>query len=144
MGWWDDVLSWKARPEPERSEQVRKILAMSTRELEEDLMAKKVVVKFKKTDGLEPRRSEIDGKPFALKLPLPISGRPAGTAPQRIKLGLSCNLPCLVIANGVTEIFAPDQELSVTLTLTEGGYGQGETVARCYPIDCTNMVTEDE
>lgn len=140
MGWWDDVLGWKAKQGGQPTEQIMKILEMSTREIEEDLMAKKVLVTFKKTDGLEPRRSEDDGKPFALKLPMTIT---VPTGHQKVGLGLTCNLPCIVVRYGKAELFAPGQDLKVTLETAETTtYGQGETVAKCYPIDCSNMEIE--
>ena len=107
--------------------------------LEEKVMAKKKkIVEFMKTDGLEPRREFGDngGRPFLLRMPFTV----AEQVGRRVRLGLSCNLPCVVVRSGKAELFAPGQELEVGVDI---GYGEGEVVAKCYPIDCSNLELSD-
>lgn len=147
MGWWDDVLSWNSKPEPERSEQVRKVLAMTTRELEEDLMSrKKLIVEFKKTDGPAPGRSEQAGRPFLLKMPMPVTVPPLGT--RVVKLGVSCNLPVVVCRRGNdAQLFAPGQELEVKVQNADLTaplqVGTNEVVAQCFVLDNTDLESID-
>lgn len=112
-------------------------------------MAKRRVVQFKKGDGLKPGRSEEPGRPFLLKTPVDITIRPQQV--QAVRLGLSCNLPVLVTRGADAKVFAPGQELEVTI---EGAgrkgpsdeileFGVGETVARCFVLDCTDLELDD-
>lgn len=129
-----------------------RVLAMSNRELEKELlmkgetMLKKLIVEFKRGDAPAPGRSEQAGRPFLLKLPIPVTVPPVGV--RTVKLGLSCNLPCVVSRRGgKSELFGPDQELEVTIknsdTVNPLVLGQGEVVAQCLVIDNTDVETVD-
>lgn len=142
MGWWDDVLDWKARIDRDPVEEIKKILLKEDEE--ENMSRKKLVVEFKKTDGPTPGRSEQAGRPFLLKLPMSITLPPGAT--RVMKMGLSCNLPAIVCRRGETTIFAPGQELEVTLRNNEVNplvLGEKEVVAQCFVLDNTDLETVD-
>lgn len=101
-------------------------------------MAKKIV-KFTVTDGMKPGRSEEPGRPFTLKLPVPIM-LVTGSS-KRVKLGVTCNMTCVVVGKEKSEVFGPGQELSVELLAARDIFnmGAGEVVAKASPVDCTNL-----
>jgi len=102
-------------------------------------MVKKDIVKFEVTDGRKPTRSDEVGRPFLLKLSLPV--RIAHGSKSRVKLGVSCNLPSVVVGKAGAELFAPNAQLSVELLAGNEvlNMGDGEVVARVFPIDCSNL-----
>lgn len=107
----------------------------------EKKMAKRKIVQFKKGDAPSPGRSDDLGRPFLLKLPVSVT-LPA-TGSRSVRLGLSCNLPCFVCREDFVKVFAPGQELEVTLKNHDLAsplvLGQGEVVARCFLLDSTEL-----
>lgn len=118
---------------------------MTTRELEEELMAKKVIVRFRRTDGFKPSRADEAGRPFFLKTPVDVSLAQGGK--QVIRLGLFCDMPCLVVRSGWSKLIPPGTELEVEienpLNSFTLAFGAGEVVARAYPLDCSNLEAEE-
>lgn len=98
------------------------------------------LVKFKLTDGMTPRKLETTvGKPFGLRAPLTVNIPPSGK--QVVRLGLSCELPVLVVGKTDCKVFGPGQELAVELSAEADGasFGEGEVVAKAYVIDNTHF-----
>lgn len=93
-------------------------------------MAKKKSVEFKILDGMKPVRLEIPGRPWALKAPLAVRDS------RRLRLGVSCELPVLVVKGNKVEFFAPNQELAVDIADVTGA---GEVVARAFVVDCSDI-----
>lgn len=106
-------------------------------------MAKKKI-KFKLLDGMKPRKLESAGKPFGLRLPLAINLPPRTS--MTVRLGLSCELPVVVVGTVGREskIFSPGTELSVDVqSLDEAvNFSAGEVVAKAFVLDCTDCELE--
>lgn len=102
------------------------------------------LVKFKLQDGMTPRKLETTpGKPFGLRTPLTVNLPANGK--QTVRLGLSCELPVLVVGKSESKLFGPNQELSVDLSSEADGatFGEGEVVAKAYVIDNTYFELND-
>jgi len=102
-------------------------------------MAKKKVM-FSTTDGMQPRKSDSPGKPFNVRLPMTVNI--SAHSSKEIRLGVSCELPVVLSRDGVASLFAPRQEISVTLKNSGDSvlsFGEGEVVAQAYVVDCTEM-----
>jgi hypothetical protein len=98
-------------------------------------MAKKKV-KFKITDGLRPRKSEGSGKPFELRLPMDIAV--ASMSNTTVKLGLSCEVPLVVVRGTSIRVVAPGEDISIEILNPNQAtlaLGMGEVVARGFCLD---------
>jgi len=99
-------------------------------------MAKKTKVVFELTDGRAPHKTHSPGEPFGLRTPIPIhlKGRTAGAL---ISLGISFDRPVLVTREAWSQIFAPNQQIVVSLSSGEGGLdlSEGEVVAKAFVFD---------
>ena len=108
---------------------------------EESKMAKKKTVKFKKLDGMLPRKSTQPGGPFELRLPIAVELQAHGTV-KSFALGLSCELPVLVVRDSEAVFFAPGQELRVSIENKRDdqlSLGPGEVVAKAYVLDNSDL-----
>ena len=103
------------------------------------IMAKKKV-NFKLTDGMKPKKLDSAGKPFGLKLPFAVTVQPNSI--KEISLGLSCDVPLIVIPvfadmiDNKVSIVAPGQPIVVTISTLPGvSLGDGEVVAKAFALD---------
>ena len=105
----------------------------------EQTMAKKKTVKFKVTDGKQPKKLASVGGPFGLRAPMNVNIPARST--RTLKLGLSCELPVLVtVGDRPPEFFAPGVELSVTLGSREStDFSEGEVVAKAFVLDNSDV-----
>ena len=106
-------------------------------------MAKKKV-NFKLTDGIKPKKMDSAGKPFGLKLPFAVTVAPNSI--KEIDLGISCELPLLVISNfsdmseSKVKLVAPGERIVVTISTLSGvSLGDGEVVAKAFVVDNSDM-----
>lgn len=112
---------------------------MSLIDAEKELHMARRIVKFAVTDGRKPSKTEEVGKPFALKMPVPL--RMAARTTRTVTLGVSCNLPSIVVCRGKAEVFPPGAVIKVDFATAEDALdiGEGETVAKLFPIDSTYL-----
>lgn len=102
-------------------------------------MAKKKVV-FKLTDGMKPKKMDTAGKPFGLKLPFSVTVQ--SNSVKEISLGLSCDMPLLVIpvfsdmSENKVSLIAPGEPIVIQIRSLSGvSLGEGEVVAKAFVID---------
>lgn len=124
---------------------LKKLFKKEEQKKEEHTMAKRKV-NFTVTDGSKPRKLEGPGKPFGLKLPFSVTLPPRTT--REVNLGVSCELPLLVVPAvlspglqvGVTTV-TPGESVKVLLTSNSDTVtlSEGEIVARVYVIDNSDM-----
>lgn len=115
-------------------------------ELSKDRLERNVakkIVKFKVSDGRKPTKSENPGKPFDLRLPISVNLTPNQSS--TVRLGVTCDLPTIVVRGGTAKLFAPGEELLVELKNTtndNNSWGEGEVVARAFVVDNTGLDVE--
>jgi hypothetical protein len=112
-------------------------------EVKEEFKMAKKKVKFTLSDGVAPLQSEEPGRPFLLKMPINI------TIPSRVDsdldLGVAVDRACVVVRGSVCTLFAPNTKLSVKLVNPAAEVlvmGRGETVARLFVLDNSDLVME--
>jgi len=115
---------------------------MSLVDTKKELHVAKRIVKFAVTDGRKPSRTEEVGKPFALKIPIAL--KLAAGQSRRVKLGLSCNLPTVIVGKQGSLLFSPGKELEVDIVGEGPGQevlniGEGEVIAKAFPIDSSGL-----
>lgn len=142
MGWWDDVLTWR---ESKRTlTDVLGKLNRQKKDKEESTKMAKKKIKFVLGDGKMPRKSGVEGGPFELRAPIPMTVPAGGRAVM--KLGVKSPLPCLTIRRGVLSLVAPGTDLWVELDNSTGkeplAIGDNEVVGHVFVVDNTDLVVE--
>ena len=108
-------------------------------------MAKKKI-SFKTTDGVKPRKLDGPGKPFGLRLPMSVNLPPRTS--REIDLGVSCDVPVLLVPNlfslaaqSDVKFFGPGTALKVTIVSGNDhmNLGEGEVVAKVFVFDNSDM-----
>lgn len=99
-------------------------------------------VLFTVTDGLKPEGSETSVfRPIGLRTPVPINLELGNN--RGIRLGVSCNVPLLVVTRGTKQatLFPPNQELGVTLLAASEplNMSDGEVVADAYLVGSSDV-----
>lgn len=101
-------------------------------------MAKKKI-NFKTADGMKPRKNLTAGGGFSLRVPLTVTIPP--NTESDIRLGLTCDLPLLVIHGDKVSLIAPGKDITIKMQAKETAlsFGEGEVVAVAYAIDNTDV-----
>lgn len=100
-------------------------------------MAKKKV-KFDVTDGKAPRKIDTPGKPFGLRAPMDINV-PVGVN-RSLSLGLTCQLPVVVVDSAGASLYPPNTQLRANLTNVN--VSEGEVIAQAFVLDNSDVEVE--
>lgn len=105
-------------------------------------MAKKKV-KFKVTDGLRPKKMLAPGKPFGLRTPVPLNVPRGGS--RLLGLGVSCELPVVVVDMSGCHLFAPGEDLKANIVARESAIdlSENEVVAKAFVLDNSDVEVEE-
>lgn len=102
----------------------------------------KRIVKFAVDEGRAPTRSEEVGNPYVLRAPFAVYMEPGGQ--RELSLGISCNLPSVLVSKDASALVPPGTKYKVVLRSEKDvlNIGEGEVLARVYPISSADLDLE--